>query len=112
MCGVHMMIDGVFNQLLVPAVVGESHPVVHIDLGHPTDQQFELVLIKDTHQFERQHVPESVHECTELPRYATRNPVCDNEADVIFLVYLHHRQIGTSRPELHYNVFAEAILSD
>jgi hypothetical protein len=93
-------------------VVDESHPAVRIDLSHPTDQQFELVLVKDVHQFEQQHVPESVHGCTELLRYATHDPMCDNEVDIIFLVYLHHRQISTSRPELHYNMFTEAIFSD
>ncbi len=77
-------------RLLVPAVVREPRPVVHVELHHPPDEKFRLVLVEHRQRVERQHVPEPLHECAELLRDPPGDPVRYDEIDVLFFVCLRH----------------------
>ena len=65
----------------VPFIIRESRPIVHVDLRHAANEQFEPVLVEVRNKSRGQDVAEAFHERAELFGDATRD-VCDDEVDV------------------------------
>ena len=70
-------------RLLIPAVIDESRPFVHVDLRRAPDEQLQLVPVEHAQQVQRQHAPEHFHERAQLLRDTPGDLVCYDEIDAL-----------------------------
>jgi len=85
--------------------------IVHVDLGHASDEQFELALVEDGDKVLRDEFAEARHEGIELFLDPLGNSVLDDEVDILLLVLLCNWNIFTSGLQLDGDQFAESLFS-
>lgn len=69
-----------FGDDSLSSVIGVLLPIVDVDLGHTTNEQFQLSFIKDIDEFLRDELVETRHESLELLRHSSGNSVLGDEA--------------------------------
>lgn len=77
---------------LLATVVSVLHPIIDVNLGHATNQELKLTLIKDIDEFLRNELVEARHEGVELLRNAARDTVLGDESEC------QSTDAGKSRP--------------
>ena len=82
---------------------------VHVDLGHPADEQLELRLVEHGDQLLRDHLREAAHERAELIADALVDAVLDDEVDVLGLVGLGDGDVRAVGLQVDRDQLAEAV---
>lgn len=86
-----------FGGYSLSSVVGVLLPVVDIDLGHTTDEQLQLSLVKHIDELLRDKLVETRHESVKLLRYSSGDSVLSNEASTSALIPVQVNSAGLTR---------------